>query len=214
MPEDPNAADDTARDSGTPDDAPVLLSGHAVAALYDELRRLAASLLAAERGPVSIQATELAHEAFLRLGGERNFKNRRHFFAAAALAMRRALVDRARHRQRLRRGGGAAVQALDAVPTPAAPDQGPPALAVFADDDLIRLHRSLSELTAESPRAAEVVQLRLFLGLNADQAANVIGISVPTVVRDHRFALAWLRAKLREPTAEAPTEDRAPPTGT
>jgi RNA polymerase sigma factor (TIGR02999 family) len=133
-----------------------------------------------------LDATALVHEAFLRLVGDQQFANRRHFFAAAAEAMRRILVDNARRKGRLRHGGGRTrLELLDAP----APESGP---------DLLLLDEALERLRAESPQKAEVVQLRFFAGLTMPQAAEAMGVSLATAERWWTVARAWLFAELAD----------------
>jgi RNA polymerase sigma factor (TIGR02999 family) len=159
--------------------------------VYDELRRLASARLARERGPQTLDATGLVHEAYLRLvgpGPDRPWDGRRHFFAAAAEAMRRILIDRARDRKRLKRGGPARRLVeldLDAV----ASDDAPP-------DLLLDLDQALERLSGLDARGAELVRLRLFAGLSLGEAAEAIGVSRSTADRDWAFARAWLFARL------------------
>jgi RNA polymerase sigma factor (TIGR02999 family) len=169
---------------------------HAAEALlplvYDELRRLAARKLARETPGQTLDATGLVHEAYLRLVGpadDARWKDRGHFFAAAAQAMRHILVDRARRRRRVRHGGGCKRVALDgAVPAPPA-----------AGDELLALDEALTRLAADDPEAAAVVQLRYFAGLSVEQAAQSLGMSRATAYRHWTFARAWLRQQLAGP---------------
>src|SRR5262249_7993988 len=137
----------------------------------------------------SLQATALVHEAYLRLVGEktapRPFKDRSHFFAAAAAAMRCILIDNARHKRAQKRGGDRQRQPLDPV---AAPE---PAAALLA------LHEALEKLAAREPLKAQLVELRYFAGLTGEQAAEVLGISPTTADRHWAYARAWLRAEIR-----------------
>jgi RNA polymerase sigma factor (TIGR02999 family) len=152
--------------------------------VYDELRRLAGANLAREAPGQTLQATALVHEAYLRLVGsnEPRFETRGHFFSAAAEAMRRILIDRARSKGRQKRGGGARrleLNELDlAVPPP--------------DDDLLALDEALSRLEQEDHTKAELVKLRFFAGLSVEQAAAALGISRATADRYWSFARAWL----------------------
>jgi RNA polymerase sigma factor (TIGR02999 family) len=123
--------------------------------VYDELRKLAAARMAAENPGHTLDATALVHEAYLRLFGDQQFKGRGHFFAAAAEAMRRVLVNHARDRTRQKRGGGRNRVDLDRLTGP----------AVASDDDLLELDDSLGRLASEFPRAAELVKLRFFAGM-------------------------------------------------
>jgi RNA polymerase sigma factor (TIGR02999 family) len=153
--------------------------------VYDELRKLAAQKLAQERPGQTLQATALVHEAYLRLvGGEqtRHWDSRRHFFAAAAEAMRRILVDRARDKRRLKRGGGWRRLRLDQIDLSI---EEPP-------DDLPALDEALTKLAREDPACAELVKLRFFVGLTLEQAADVLGLSRRTVDRTWAFARSWL----------------------
>ena len=158
--------------------------------VYDELRKLAAVKLAKEKPGQTIDATALVHEAYLRLVGARGvsegFANRRHFFAAAAEAMRRILVDRARARRALKRGGNGRQVELDAEQLHAR----------FSDAELIDTDDLLSELARIDADAAEVVRLHVFGGFSLDEAGTVLGVSRATVYRDWAFARAWLRDAL------------------
>lgn len=154
--------------------------------VYDELRKLAAARLAGESSDHTLQPTALVHEAWIRLGADRQpaWQNRAHFFAAAAEAMRRILIDAARRRQARRHGGG-----LERV------DVADPALQIPApgrDDELLSVHESLDRLAAEDARKAELVKLRYFAGLTLEEAAEALGVSVPTAKRDWAYARAWL----------------------
>jgi len=157
--------------------------------LYEELRRLAARKLARERPGQTLQATALVHEAWLRLGADRQpaWQNQAHFFAAAAEAMRRILVDRARRRQALRHGGEAERVDLDEVEI---------ALEV-PDDELIAVHEALDRFSAEDPAKADLVKLRFFVGLTLEEAARALGVSVATAKRSWQYARAWLYREIR-----------------
>jgi RNA polymerase sigma factor (TIGR02999 family) len=153
--------------------------------VYDELRKLAAARLARETPGQSLQATALVHEAYLRLVGpdpDRPFDGRGHFFAAAAEAMRRILIDRARDRTRLKRGGGWRRVRLDLDNLLAEPP----------GDDLLDLDEALTALAREDPEAAELVKLRAFAGLTLAEAAEALGIGRRTADRDWAYARAWL----------------------
>ena len=154
--------------------------------LYEELRKLAAHKLSLEKPGQTLQATALVHEAYLRLvGGEqtRDWDSRGHFFAAAAEAMRRILIDRARHKQTRKAGGGQRRLDLDDIE---------PALEEGNGDRLLALDEALRQLEAEEPRKAELVKLRFFAGLTAEQAAAALGVSLRTANRHWAFARAWL----------------------
>jgi RNA polymerase sigma factor (TIGR02999 family) len=152
--------------------------------VYDELRKLAAQKMAREAPGQTLQATALVHEAWLRLGGDHQpaWENRPHFFAAAAEAMRRILIDRARRRQAARHGGEARHVSLENLE-----------LAVEADDDqLLAVHEALDRLAAHDAAKAELVKLRFFAGLTMEQVARVMGYSEPTAKRHWAYARAWL----------------------
>jgi RNA polymerase sigma factor (TIGR02999 family) len=154
--------------------------------VYDELRRLAAQKLTREAPGQTLQATALVHEAWLRLGGDRQpaWQNRAHFFAAAAEAMRRILIDNARRKRADRHGGGAERTAL----TPDCLE-----LAAGLDDDqLLAVHEALEQLAAHDAVKAELVKLRFFAGLTMEEAAGVLELSVPTAKRYWAYARAWL----------------------
>jgi RNA polymerase sigma factor (TIGR02999 family) len=156
--------------------------------VYDQLRRLAAYRLAQEKPGQTLEATALVHEAYLRLVDDeqpRSFRDRNHFFAAAATAMRRILIDNARHKQALKRGGGHGRQALEDIPAP------------LPDEELLALDEALQKLAAQDPLKAQLVELRYFAGLTGDQAAEVLGISPSTADRHWAFARAWLHAEVR-----------------
>jgi RNA polymerase sigma factor (TIGR02999 family) len=158
--------------------------------VYDELRQLAASRLAQEKPGQTLQATALVHEAYLRLvGGDagRPWDNRGHFFAAAAEAMRRILIDRARHKQTRKAGG--ARRRLDF-------DDIEPVLEEENGDHLLALDEALRQLEAEDPRKAELVKLRFFAGLTAEQAAAALGVSTSTAEKDWAYARSWLRVAI------------------
>jgi RNA polymerase sigma factor (TIGR02999 family) len=159
--------------------------------VYDDLRRIAAPRMRLEPSGHTLQATALVHEAFLRLIREqdRTWENRAHFFAVAAQIMRNLLVDHARSANRLKRGGGAVELSLDQVAMVAAD----PEVTLALDDALERL----AEI---DPRAAHIVELRHFVGLNNTEVAAVLDVSEKTVIRDWNTAKAWLKAELRSPS--------------
>ncbi len=159
--------------------------------VYGELRRLAAARMAAESPDHTLDATALVHEAYLRLVGpadDDRWDSRGHFFAAAALAMRRVLVDTARRKQAERRGGGRARVALEAVDGVAGPGE--------PHDRLVSLDSALTRLGREEPQVAAVVNLRYFAGLTIEQAAAALGVSVRTANRHWAYAKAWLYREL------------------
>jgi RNA polymerase sigma factor (TIGR02999 family) len=176
-----------AAESGDPEAAAQLLP-----LVYDELRRLAAHRLAHEAPGHTLQPTALVHEAYLRLVGEspdKHWHGRGHFFAAAAEAMRRILVENARSKHRLKRGGDRARLPLDKAAL----------LAPEPREDLLALDEALTELAATDRAAADLVQLRYFGGLPIPDAAQVLGVSPRTAKRLWTFARAWLLEKLQGP---------------
>lgn len=152
--------------------------------VYQELRKLAAHKMAHEAPGHTLEPTALVHEAWLRLvGGDRkHWPNRAYFFAAAGEAMRRILVENARRKKRLKRGGNLERVDVDKVEL-AAP---------LPDGDLLALDEALNQLAESEPRAAEIVNLCFFVGLTHEQAATELGISVATVEREWAFSRAWL----------------------
>jgi RNA polymerase sigma factor (TIGR02999 family) len=158
--------------------------------VYDELRQLAAARLAREKPGQTLQPTALVHEAYLRLvqpAGGRVWDSRGHFFAAAAEAMRRILIDNARRKRRQKRGG-----ALRRIPLdPAQLSSVSPA------EDLLDLNEALDGLAAEDPQAAQFVKLRYFAGLSVADAAEMVGLSRSAACAHWAYARAWLRRRLR-----------------
>jgi RNA polymerase sigma factor (TIGR02999 family) len=157
---------------------------------YEELRRLAAQKMSNEAAGNTLQPTALVHEAWLRLGGSDapSFQNRAHFFGAAAEAMRRILIERARRRIAAKRGGGAVQVELDEleIPSPAG-----------GDDQLLAVNEALEKFAALDPRKAELVKLRYFVGMSFDETAAALGIAVPTAKQWWAYARAWLTVELR-----------------
>jgi len=159
-------------------------TGELLPVVYNELRRLAANKMAGERPGHTLQPTALVHEAWLKLvdSPAQSWQNRAHFFGAAAEAMRRILIDRARRKNRQRRGSGAEHVDADEIqiasPAP--------------DDQLLALNDALDRFTALEPQQAELVKLRYFVGLKIEDAAEVIGISEATAKRWWTYARAWL----------------------
>jgi RNA polymerase sigma factor (TIGR02999 family) len=168
--------------------------------VYDELRRLAAQRLAREKPGQTLQATALVHEAYLRLVGPQDpgWNGRGHFFAAAAEAMRRILVERARRKRTRKHGGGCSRQDPD-LDDLAGPETRAPL-------EVLAVHEALDQLAEKSPRKAELVKLRYFLGCTMAEAAQVLGIALATAEEDWTYSKAWLRRQwLRgEPKKEAP----------
>jgi RNA polymerase sigma factor (TIGR02999 family) len=158
--------------------------------VYQELRRLAAHKMAQEAPGHTLQPTALVHEAWLQLGGNEQptWQNRAHFFGAAAEAMRRILVDRAREKQALKRGGNLQRVGIDSV------DIALP----MPEDELLIVDEALDRLAMVDTRAAEVVKLCFFVGLTQEEAARELGISASTAERRWGFARAWLLRELKK----------------
>jgi RNA polymerase sigma factor (TIGR02999 family) len=179
----------SAIESGEPHAAEQLLP-----LVYDELRRLAAQKLAQEKPGQTLEATALVHEAYLRLVDTQkaqHWKSRRHFFAAAAEAMRRILVENARRKKSQKHGGRLQRHPLEAA------DQADPGQEA-PDDALLALDEALHKLSARDPLKAELVGLRYFAGLTTAQAAQALGISTATAERYWAYAKAWLRYEMRQ----------------
>lgn len=156
--------------------------------VYDALRGLARSRIAGLPPGNTLQPTALVHEAYLRLVGQHDpgWDGRGHFFAAAAEAMRQVLVDQARRKYRLKRGGGKKREPVDDVEIP----------LKYPVEDILALDEALTRLQAEDPRKAQIVSLRIFAGLTRDETAAVMGLSVPTIDREWRYLLARLHLEL------------------
>ncbi len=157
--------------------------------VYAELRKLAAHKMAQEASTQTLQPTALVHEAWLRLGADAQpaWQNRAHFFAAAAEAMRRILVERARRRTALKRGGGAAHVSLEVIEFP---------MAIADDEQLLAVDEALEKLAAIQPRKAQLVKLRYFAGMTFEEAASALGIAVPTAKDWWAYARAWLALEI------------------
>lgn len=157
--------------------------------VYDELRRLAAHKMAGERAGQTLQPTALVHEAWLKIAGEGNaqFANRQHFFKAAAVAMQQILIDIARRKQRLKHGGNAGLDELH---------ESRIAMAV-PSEELLAVNEALAALALEDPQAAEVVQMRYFVGLTIPEIAAALDLAPRTVDRHWAFARAWLKRTIR-----------------
>jgi RNA polymerase sigma factor (TIGR02999 family) len=159
--------------------------------VYQELRRLAAHKMANEAPGHTLQPTALVHEAWLRLvtpEKQAQFQNRAHFFGAAAEAMRRILVDRAREKKALKRGGNLERMDIDAIELP----------SPMPDDELLALDEALNRLAMLDTRAAEMVKLCFFVGLTQEEAARELGVSISTAERIWSFARAWLLREVRK----------------
>jgi RNA polymerase sigma factor (TIGR02999 family) len=156
--------------------------------VYEELRRLAAHRLAGERAGHTLQPTALVHEVWLRISGgaERPWQGRQHFFAVAAEAMRRILVDYARRRGAAKRGNGIGLFEIEALDIP-----GP-----APDEQLLAVHEAVARFETLDARKAELVKLRYFVGLTFEEAAEVLGIAVPTAKQWWVYARAWLRVEI------------------
>jgi RNA polymerase sigma factor (TIGR02999 family) len=158
--------------------------------VYEELRKLAAARMARELPGQTLQATALVHEAWLRLTGNENQKweGRGHFFAAAAEAMRRILVERARGRQRLRHGGGQERVDLAEMEIPMVPE----------DEKVLQVNEVLGELEAEDAVQAQIVKMKFFMGMKAEEIAEALRVSEKTVQRQWAHAKAWLYQRIRK----------------
>jgi RNA polymerase sigma factor (TIGR02999 family) len=169
--------------------------------VYEELRRLAARHLAHERSDHTLQATALVHEAYLKLAGQKDAKwqNRAQFFGVASQAMRRILVDYARGKQRIRRGGKQQKLSLDDVLV----------VSPGRSEEVLAVHESLSRLETLDARQARIVELRYFGGLTVEEIAEVVEISTKTVMRELNVAKAWLYGDLKHHRAEGVPSDQA-----
>jgi RNA polymerase sigma factor (TIGR02999 family) len=176
-------------------------AGRLLPLVYDELRRLAWRRMEREAPGQSLQPTALVHEAYMRLVGNdpgRRWNGPRHFFAAAAAAMRHILVDRARNRRRLKRGGGLGRVDLESVSV----SRGGPG------DELIDLDEALTELGREDPLCAQLVELRFFAGLTQSEAAELLGLPRRTADRHWAYARAWLFERLRSRDVRLPADSK------
>ena len=177
-------------DQTDPTHAETQAAAELLPAVYAELRRLAAVLSGRLPPGQTLQPTALVHEAYLKLVRDHDpgWQGRRHFFGAAAQAMREILVDQARHKGRVKRGGGAhrveLTEGLAMIEPPA--------------EDVLALDEAVKRLQAEKPHLAEIVMLRYYTGLSLEETAGVVGRSVSTVVRDWRYARAWLAGRIDE----------------
>ena len=175
----------SAIDAGDPKAADQLLP-----LVYQELRKLADAKMGQEKPGQTLQPTALVHEAWLRLAGDAppQFQNRAHFFGAAAEAMRRILIERARRRIAAKRGAGAVVLDVDEIDIPS---------PVADDDQLLAVNEALEKFATVDPRKAELVKLRYFVGLNFEEAAAALGIAGPTAKQWWAYARAWLSVEMR-----------------
>lgn len=184
--------------SEKPAPEPVQAADELLPEVYAELRRLAAALTRDLRPGQTLQPTALVHEAYLRLVKKQDpgWEGRRHFFGAAAQAMREILIEQARRKDSRKRGGGARrVELSEGM-----------ALIEPPADDLLALDEAIEQLRVEKPHLAEVVLLRYFTGLSVEETADVIGRSVSSVTRDWRFARAWLVGRLGDGAPSGPKE--------
>jgi RNA polymerase sigma factor (TIGR02999 family) len=170
--------------AGQPDTRPV---SDLLSLVYEELRRLAARKMASEAPGHTLQPTALVHEAWLRLthDDKRQWNDRSHFFAAAAEAMRRILVDSARRKQAQRHGGN-----LERVAMPEMAMAG-------SEDQIVAVDEALEKLAQHDPQKANLVKLRYFVGMTIEEAAEALGISIPTATRHWAYARAWLATELK-----------------
>jgi RNA polymerase sigma factor (TIGR02999 family) len=168
-------------------------AGDLLPLVYEELRKLAAVRMAGEQAGATLQATALVHEAWLRLVGpeHQTWENRGHFFAAAAEAMRRILIDKARRKQALKRGAAPVRIDLDQIDVAAVAD----------DETLLLINDALEKLAQEDAQAADLVKLRFFVGLGYEEASKTMGISERTAKRSWTFAKAWLFRELSQQLA-------------
>jgi RNA polymerase sigma factor (TIGR02999 family) len=163
--------------------------------VYDELRALAHAKMAREQPGHTLQPTALVHEAWLRVGGREgaggpSFENRAHFFGAAAEAMRRILIERARRKLAVRHGAGAEHVDTDEIEIAIAPGK---------EDEALAVHDALDALARHDARKAELVKLHYFAGFTLAEAADILGIAEPTARRDWKYARAWLHKEIRSP---------------
>jgi RNA polymerase sigma factor (TIGR02999 family) len=169
-----------------------------LAVVYDELRRLAAKKMAAEPAGQTLQATALVHEAWLRLTNDesRKWNDRTHFFAAAAEAMRRILVDNARRKRAERHGGK-----LERT-------EMPDIASGQTEDQILAVNEALEKFAEKDKQKADLVKLRYFIGMSLDEAAEALNISVPTATRYWAYARAWLGTEMKMETGKIQCEDR------
>ena len=168
--------------------------------VYDELRHLAAQKLAQDKPGQTLDATALVHEAYLRLVDTekvQHWNSRRHFFAAAAEAMRRILVENARRKKRQKHGGGWTRQEASPEDLPVATARDPL--------EILNIHEALDQLAQRSPRKAELVKLRYFMGCTIPEAAQILGIAPSTAEEDWTYAKAWLRRQLGHKDEKRPS---------
>jgi RNA polymerase sigma factor (TIGR02999 family) len=166
--------------------------------VYEELRRVAARHLAGERPGQTLDATALVHEAYLRLVGDQHFENRRHFFAAAAEAMRRILIENARRKKALKHGGAQARVELNEADR----------VTTTTPDQLLAVDEELAKLAGEDATAAELVKLRYYAGLSVEEAADVLGLARATAYRHWTYARAWLRCAV---AGQDDVSEKSPP---
>jgi len=183
------ASDEVTQILNTLKDRPAEASQALLPVVYEELRRLARFKMASEAAGHTLQPTALVHEAWLRLvtPGQQSWENRAHFFTAAAEAMRRILVDYARRKHSLKRGGGAVREELSET-----------SLVLTAPpDELLAVHEALDKLARENPQAADLVKFRYFVGMTMEEAATALGLSLRAAERLWTYGRAWLRREIR-----------------
>ena len=197
----PGAADEKQRDEKPADDKQLL------AQVYDQLRAIARARIARERAGHSLQATELVHEAFLKLQKHPSLMHadRARFFHAAAEAMRQILIDHARSKGRIKRGGGMKRTMADVADVAELAEE-PDADQILALDEAIR------RLETEEPQAAQVLKLRFFTGLSVAETAELMGLSQRTVKREWQYARAWMFREIGDDEHAAKSDGPAPPT--
>jgi RNA polymerase sigma factor (TIGR02999 family) len=173
--------------------------------VYDDLRRLARVKLALEPAGQTLQPTALVHEAYLRLVGDHDpgWNSRGHFFAAAAIAMRRILVEQARRKARIRHGGAHQRIDLEDVDLGIAPPS----------DDVVAINEALARLEATDPQKGQIVNLRYFVGLTEREVAEVLGLSLSTIEREWRYCRRWLFTQIKEQDPEPDNDSRCSPGG-
>lgn len=166
---------------------PETYASELIPVVYEELRKIARGQMSRESGPQTLSATALVHEAWLRVGSEVRWQSRRHFFGAAAEAMRRIMIERARSKARMKRGGGD-LERVDfaevEIESPSMPD------------DLLAVDEALAKLMLEDHEAGEIVSLRYFAGLKWSEIAEMTGLSERELNRQWEYARAWLRAEM------------------
>lgn len=186
-------SDDFPQVPWVPTPSPTLAPDQVLPVVYAELRRIASGCLAGEQTVQTLQATALVHEAWLKVGNHHQVESRTHFVRLAATAMRQILVDNARARSRLKRGGGQPNLELEESGVPCAEPE----------DRILVLNEALETFSKEHPEAARIVEMRYFLGLTLQQISDQLGSSPRTIDRQWAFARAWLKRELRQLTPKS-----------